>query len=148
MALKTEDMPDTAQMAMEWSTLPRHGETGVFDEDREIVERIRSITAAVLDCNLTDKPEILKGLLMVLGYVSPAVHCPLLLALGQESPKAVDAAFRSLERGTEAERFAYASLLETFGRFARHGLFIDVMSDEEAIEDVRNAIKIRSGGKT
>lgn len=145
MSSHSDNMSETAQMAMEWSTTPRQGETGVFDDDKEIIERVRSITAAVIDCDLTDRDDILKGLLMVMGYVAPVVHCPLLLSLSAEAPERVNKAFMALRTGTDAEKYAYYSLVETVGRFSRHGLFIDVMSDEEAIEDVKNIMRTRSG---
>ncbi len=140
-----DDMPDTVRMALEWSTQPRPEDVGKFDEDPELADRLRSVTAAVVDCELMDNEQILVDLLMVLGSVPPMVHAPLLLSLAKKSPEAVNGAFRKLAGGAEAQRFAYRSLIETLGRFSRHGLVIDVMGDEELIEDVRTALERARG---
>lgn len=140
-----DDMPDTVRMALEWSTQPRPEDVGMFDEDPELADRLRSVTAAVIDCELTANETILIDLLTVLGSVPPAVHAPLLLALGKKSPAETNKAFRRIADGQEAQRFAYRSLIETLGRFSRHGLVIDVMGDEQLIEDVRSALERARG---
>lgn len=145
MTADLEDMPVTVQLAAEWSTLPRQDEVGLFDDDPEIAERVRSMAAAIIDCELLGNKKILKDLLTVMGAVPPHVHCPILLQLGQKDPGSVSRAFRELVQGDTAQRFAYRSLIETMGRFSRHGLLVDVMGDEDVLEDVRAAVRRAQG---
>lgn len=146
MASDLEDLPENARIAMEWTTFPDAKEFGLFDEDPEIAERLRSITAAILECGIADNTRLITDLLTVLGAVPPVVHGPLLLLLSKENPETVSKAFRALSSGGQAQRFAYRSLIETFGRFARHGLMVDVMGDEDMAEHVKTAL-MRAKGK-
>lgn len=146
MAIDIDDMPVVVRIAMEWSTLPQDNGFGMFDEDPEVIERVRSIGAALLEAELMDNEDIMKSFMTVLGAVPPHVHCPILLQMFHEKPKETNKALNALADGNQAEAFSYRSLIETLGRFARHSLLVDMLQDEDVVNNVRDSLR-RAQGK-
>lgn len=140
-----DDIPETAAIALDWSTRPLPGEVALFISDPDLADRVDSVSQAVLDCGMTGNDEVMLDLLFVMGAIPPKTHGPILIKLGRADSAALSRNIKALSQGSESQRFAYRSLVETLGRIARHGLLIDAMGDEALVNDVRSALSRAEG---
>lgn len=147
MTTDLENIPETATIALDWSTRLSDRERGLFIEDQDLADRVESVARAILDCGMTNNEAVLTDLLFVMGAVPPKIHGPILLSLGKADPSSFTSGMRRLSVGSESERFAHRSLIETLARMARHGLLIDAMGDEELVNEVRSSLVRAQGGK-
>lgn len=145
MSSDLDDIPETAAIAIDWSTRLSAEEARFFVDDPELADRVESVSRYVLDYGMTSNDEVILDLLFVMGAVPPKTHAPILFQLGRADSAALSRNMKALSNGSRNQRFAYHSLVETLGRIARHGLLIDAMGDEELVNDIRSALSRAQG---
>lgn len=140
-----EELSYIASLTMQWSTMANEEDSGLFDDDPLFNSRVRKIGGDILEVDLTNNEQVVAEFLTLAGATPPYVHCPFLVRFAQRSPETLTRALNGLSAGSLAQKAAYRTMITTLGSFARHGLLVDIMNDEEMINQIAARIQEKRG---